>query len=95
MVKIVVFDSGLGSLSIIKAIQKISKSEIIYFTDQENFPYGQKSQAQLSRVIKNSIKILDKEFSPNLIVIASNTPKSNAKFDIKKIIDIKPSLKKL
>ncbi len=74
MVKIVVFDSGLGSLSIIKAIQKISKSEIIYFADQENFPYGQKSQAQLSRVIKNSIKILDKEFSPNLIVIASNTP---------------------
>ena len=74
MTKIVVFDSGLGSLSIIKAIQKISKSEIIYFADQENFPYGQKSQAQLSRVIKNSIKILDKEFSLNLIVIASNTP---------------------
>jgi len=47
--KIVVFDSGLGSLSIIKAIQKISKSEIIYFADQENFPYGQKSQAQLSK----------------------------------------------
>ena len=74
MAKIVVFDSGLGSLSIIKAIQKISKSEIIYFADQENFPYGQKSQAQLSKIIKNSIKLLDKEFSPNLLVIASNTP---------------------
>lgn len=74
MAKIAVFDSGLGSLSIIKSIQKISKSEIIYFADQENYPYGQKSQAQLSKIIKNSIKLLDKEFSPNLIVVASNTP---------------------
>jgi len=91
--KIVVFDSGLGSLSIIKAIQKISKSEIIYFADQENFPYGQKSQAQLSRIIENSIKILDKEFSPNLIVIASNTPSLMLNLTSKKIIDVKPPLK--
>jgi len=40
MVKIAVFDSGLGSLSIIKEIQKITKSEIIYFADQKNYPYG-------------------------------------------------------
>jgi glutamate racemase len=91
--KIVVFDSGLGSLSIIKAIQKISKSEIIYFADQENFPYGQKSQAQLSRIIKNSIKILDKEFSPDLIVVASNTPSLMLNLTSKKIIDVKPPLK--
>ena len=93
MAKIVVFDSGLGSLSIIKAIQKISKSEIIYFADQENFPYGQKSQAQLSRIIKNSIKILDKEFSPDLIVVASNTPSLMLNLASKKIIDVKPPLK--
>lgn len=93
MAKIVVFDSGLGSLSIINAIQKISKSEIIYFADQENFPYGQKSQAQLSRIIKNSIKILDKEFSPNLIVVASNTPSLMLNLASKKIIDVKPPLK--
>ena len=93
MAKIVVFDSGLGSLSIIKAIQKISKSEIIYFADQENFPYGQKSQAQLSRIIKNSIKILDKEFSPNLIVVASNTPSLMLNLTSKKIIGVKPPLK--
>ena len=93
MAKIVVFDSGLGSLSIIKAIQKISKSEIIYFADQENFPYGQKSQAQLSKIIKNSIKLLDKEFSPNLLVIASNTPSLMLNLTSKKIIDVKPPLK--
>ncbi|MFB3114057.1 MAG: glutamate racemase, partial [Nitrosopumilaceae archaeon] len=40
MAKIAVFDSGLGSLSIIRSIQKTLKSEIIYFADQNSFPYG-------------------------------------------------------
>ena len=93
MAKIVVFDSGLGSLSIIKAMQKISKLDIIYFADQENFPYGEKSQAQLSKIIKNSIKILDKEFSPDLIVVASNTPSLMLNLTSKKIINVKPPLK--
>jgi len=74
MVKIAVFDSGLGSLSIIKEIQKITKSEIIYFADQENYPYGKKSQAQLRTVIQKTIKLLEKEFTPTIIVVASNTP---------------------
>ena len=34
--KIVVFDSGLGSLSIIKAIQKRTKADIIYLADKKN-----------------------------------------------------------
>lgn len=93
MAKIVVFDSGLGSLSIITAIQKISKSDIIYFADQENFPYGKKSQAQLSKIIKNSIKILDMKFSPNFIVVASNTPSIMLNLSSKRIIDVKPPLK--
>jgi len=90
--KIAVFDSGLGSLSIIKAIQKISKSEIIYFADQENFPYGQKSQAQLSRIIKESIKLLEEKFSPDFIVVASNTPSLMFNVITKKIFDVKPPL---
>ena len=58
MARIAVFDSGLGSLSIIQAIQKISKSEIIYFADQQNYPYGKKSQAQLRTIMQKSIKLL-------------------------------------
>ncbi|MCH8834298.1 MAG: glutamate racemase, partial [Thaumarchaeota archaeon] len=44
MAKIAIFDSGFGSLSIIRAIQKTTKSEIIYFADQKNFPYGKKTK---------------------------------------------------
>ena len=42
--KIAVFDSGFGSISIIREIQKIFKGELIYFADQKNFPYGIKSK---------------------------------------------------
>ena len=45
MAKIAVFDSGFGSLSIIKPIQQAIKSDIVYFADQKNFPYG-KNQSQ-------------------------------------------------
>ncbi len=90
--KIVVFDSGLGSLSIIKAIQRISKSEIIYFADQQNFPYGKKSQAQLNSIIKKSIKILQAQFSPDVLVMASNTPSLMLNLPTNQVIGVKPPL---
>jgi len=71
---IVVFDSGFGSLSIIREIQKKFKGELIYFADQKNFPYGIKSKPELEQIIKKTIVLLEKEFSPQLIVMASNTP---------------------
>jgi glutamate racemase len=72
--KIVVFDSGFGSLSIIKAIQKTTKADIIYFADQKNFPYGKKSKNQLKKIIIQTIKMLQSQFNPELIVLGSNTP---------------------
>jgi len=74
MAKIVVFDSGFGSLSVIKAIQKKVTADIIYFADQKNFPYGTKSVSHLSKIIESTITTLEKKFNPDLIVIGSNTP---------------------
>ena len=93
MAKIAIFDSGLGSLSIIQAIQKIAKSEIIYFADQQNFPYGEKSQVQLNKIIQKSITMLEEKFSPDIIIVASNTPSLMLNLTTKKIIDVKPPLK--
>ncbi len=94
MAKIVVFDSGLASISIIKTIQSISKSDIIYFADQQNFPYGNKSQTQLGSIIKKSIKMLQAQFSPDVLVMASNTPSLMLNITTKKVIGVKPPLKK-
>ena len=92
MVKIAVFDSGLGSLSIIRAIQKLFKAEIIYFADSQSYPYGQKSKAELNKIIKKTISILEEQFFPDFIVVASNTPSIMLNLATQKIIDVKPPL---
>ncbi len=74
MAKIVVFDSGFGSLSIIRTIQKIMKCEIIYFADQKNFPYGNKTKSQLYTIINQTINLLKNKFNPDLIIVGSTTP---------------------
>ncbi|MDC0330325.1 glutamate racemase, partial [Nitrosopumilus sp.] len=93
MAKIVVFDSGLGSLSIIKEIQKIVKADIVYFADQKNYPYGKKSQAQLNRIMEKTINLLEEKFMPDIIVVASNTPSLMLNLERKKIVGVKPPLK--
>ena len=92
MVRIAVFDSGLGSISIIKEIQKVCKSEIIYLADQKNYPYGVKSQAQLGSIIQKSIKFLQDKFQPDFIIMASNTPSLMLDVVTPKIFDVKPPL---
>ena len=92
MVIIAVFDSGLGSLSIINAIQKICKSEIIYFADQKNFPYGKKSKKQLETIINKTIKLLEENFSPDVIVMASNTPSLMVNTN-RKVIGVNPPIR--
>jgi len=83
--KIIVFDSGFGSLSVIREIQKIFKGELIYFADQKNFPYGVKSKPELENIIKNTINLLEEKFSPDFIIMASNTPTLLLRRDLSRI----------
>ena len=92
MVRIAVFDSGLGSLSIIKPIQKKFKCEIIYFADQHNFPYGNKTKQQLETVIKKSITFLKENYAPDIIIMGSNTPSLVLDSIESKIIKVTPPL---
>jgi len=85
IMKIAVFDSGFGSLSVIREIQKIFKGELIYFADQKNFPYGEKSTPRLEKIIKDTINLLEEKFSPDFIVMASNTPTLLLWRDIRRI----------
>ena len=94
MAKIIVFDSGFGSLSIIKPIQKAMKSNIIYFADQKNFPYGKKSKSQLSKIIIKTIRLLEKKFEPDLIVMGSNTPSLLVSINKRNVVKVLPPIKK-
>ena len=92
---IVVFDSGLGSLSIIKEIQKKTKCEIVYIADQKNFPYGKKSKSELLKIIRKTLEKINITFKPEIIILASNTPSLLLGNKIpKNIIKVLPPLKK-
>ena len=94
MTKIAVFDSGLGSLSVIKPIQKRINAEIIYFADQKNYPYGTKTVSQLDKIIKSTILKLQEKFEPDIIIVGSNTPSLLLDIEKKgKIIGVFPPLK--
>ncbi len=71
---IIVFDSGIGSISVVRELKKeLPNENLIYFADKANFPYGTKSQNDLFKIVNNTIKYLER-FNPKLIIIASNTP---------------------
>ena len=46
--KIGIFDSGLGGLSVLnEALNKLSEHEFLYYADVKNVPYGQKSRDEI------------------------------------------------
>jgi glutamate racemase len=71
---IAIFDSGLGSLSIVKEMRTILPLEnIVYLADTKNFPYGIKSQETLKEIVIRTIRSLE-HYEPKLIIVASYTP---------------------
>jgi glutamate racemase len=76
-VKIGVFDSGVGGLSVVKAIQKeLPDLEIVYKDDKQHVPYGTRSIDE----IHNLIRPIFQEFVDEgcrIIVVACNTVTTN------------------
>lgn len=71
---IAVFDSGIGSYSIVNRIQQAAPNQnIIYFADRKSFPYGNKTSDELFYVVSEAIRFLE-TYCPAAIVIASNVP---------------------
>ncbi len=74
---IIVFDSGIGGLSIYRPLKQVlPKENIVYYSDPAHFPYGDKSSAWLSQrftQLAADFKTLD----PKLLVLACNTATTN------------------
>ncbi len=94
MVKVVVFDSGLGSLSVIKPIQKQFKCNVIYFADSKNFPYGKKSIKEIKNITLQTISNLQSLFKPELIIVGSNTLSLSLDSHPKNVFTVLPPLTK-
>lgn len=73
-----IFDSGIGGLTVAKAIRKIlPKEQLIYFGDTAHMPYGDKSPEAIKFYsLKIAKFLLDKNCK--LILIACNTASAHA-----------------
>ena len=71
---IIVFDSGVGGLSIYQQIkQLLSQLPVIYCADTAGFPYGVKPEAEVIQRTSSLLKQLSQQYNPALVVIACNT----------------------
>lgn len=79
-----VFDSGIGSYGVVKAIQeKLPMQDILYLADRASFPYGGKNRNQLVQIMEKTIDFLS-GYHPSGIVIASNAPSIMVLEELKK-----------
>jgi glutamate racemase len=70
---IAVLDSGVGGLTVVKALRKaLPHEDIVYFADTARVPYGSKSGPTVRGFVKQIIQYLS-QFEPKHIVIACNT----------------------
>jgi glutamate racemase len=86
---VLVFDSGVGGLSVLKAIrEKLPDAGVVYVADDAGFPYGDWEEGAL---IENVVSIMDglvARFAPAAVVIACYTastlvlPPLRARFDV-------------
>lgn len=74
MKRVLVFDSGVGGLSVLDAIaaSKIDV-ELDYVADNAWLPYGLKSDAEIAARVPALLQRLAAQWAPDLVVLACNT----------------------
>jgi glutamate racemase len=74
-----VFDSGIGGLTVVKAITEVLKgAEIFYIADTQFAPYGEKSKEQILKHSFDIANYLIKTHNIDALVVACNTATSAA-----------------
>ncbi len=78
-----VFDSGVGGLSVLRAIRRqIPAHPILYFADQIHVPYGSRSVGEVRAYSREITRFL-LEKGARLVVVACNTASAAALHDLR------------
>jgi len=86
--KIGVFDSGIGGLSVVNAIKKeLPELDIVFKNDKEHLPYGSKTTDQLLSLSRPVLESLVDD-GCEVIVIACNSVSTNIIDDLREVIDV-------
>jgi glutamate racemase len=91
-VRIGVFDSGIGGVTVLKELRKQFPSHhYLYFGDTANVPYGSKSPSQIRSLCRDAALRM-KPHGIEALVIACNTAASLALNEFKQVLDPIPVL---
>lgn len=97
--KIGIFDSGIGGLSVLhQALKYLPDQQFLYFADEANVPYGEKTKREIIGYVDDAIAFLVEQ-GAEAIVVACNTATSvaitklRAKYSIP-IVGMEPAIKK-
>ena len=93
-----IFDSGIGGITILNSVKKLlPKENIIYYSDNFNSPYGNKSKSEIQELSIKNTKFLIKK-GCKLIVVACNTATTNSIEELRSnfnipFVGIEPAIK--
>jgi glutamate racemase len=86
---ILVFDSGLGGLTVYREVRKARPDgRFVYAADDAAFPYGRIPERDLVQRVLSVMEVLIRHYQPTLVVIACNTastlvlPQLRARFSV-------------
>jgi len=86
---LLLFDSGVGGLSVLAEVRAaLPNAPIVYVADNGGFPYGTKTEAEISARVPALLGRLAERYRPRLIVIACNTASTIALAGVRAALDL-------
>ncbi|OYW88286.1 MAG: glutamate racemase [Sphingobium sp. 32-64-5] len=83
------FDSGVGGLSILEPARALlPRMPVVYAADRAGFPYGTKSEAEITARVPALLGRLVERYRPRIAVIACNTASTIALASVRAALDI-------
>ena len=74
MKNVLLIDSGSGGVNILKECVRVCPfCNFLLFCDDKNLPYGSKSKEQLQQIAFENLKMIEKFFKFDIVVLACNT----------------------
>lgn len=86
---ILLFDSGVGGLSILAQLRKIlPQAPVVYAADQAGLPYGSKSEVQIATRVAGLLGRMSERYRPRLVCIACNTASTIALGMVREVLEV-------
>ncbi|MGB7409269.1 MAG: glutamate racemase [Pontixanthobacter sp.] len=86
---ILIFDSGVGGLTVLAALRDVvPDAPLIFAADQAGLPYGTKTEAEIAARVAGLLGRMSERYRPRLVCIACNTASTIALNMVRDVLEI-------